>query len=216
MSRHDPHRVARHAQTRRLKKLLRFTPRRAVFHRYPIVGRFAASARRRAYLWSFKPAHVRPAIYIGTVLSLWPTLGIQLILALALSLFARANFMVTGGLQFITNPLTAAPIYYLTYRVGRFVMQTFGLRESEAPDAAPALEEPVTIDLSPSEALPARLDWAAGFGSSVIALFIGGTLCGLLLAVVLDFLYTMGFRLGHPPPPARRRPASAPGGAPRP
>jgi uncharacterized protein (DUF2062 family) len=197
MSRHDPHSVARHAQTRRLKKLLRFTPRRAMFHRYPFVGRFAAGARQRAYLWSFKPAHVRPAIYIGAILSMWPALGVQLVLALALSVILRANFMVTGALQFITNPITAAPVYYLTYRVGQFVMTYTGFATRKVTPTAPNPES-VMIEISPIETLPAQFDWASGFGSTVIALFIGGTLCGIVLGVVLDLLYSAVFKLRHP------------------
>src|SRR3954462_5505511 len=85
-------RQRRHAQTRRMKRVLRYAPRRAVFHRYPLIGRFAVAARRRAYLWSLKPRHVRPALYFGTILSLWPVMGIQLPLALLLALFVRCNF----------------------------------------------------------------------------------------------------------------------------
>lgn len=207
MSRHDPQTLARHAQTRRLKTLLRYTPRRAVFHRYPLVGRFAAHARRRAYLWSLKPAHVRPAIYIGSILCLWPALGIQIALALVISITLRANFMVTGLLQFITNPITAAPVYYATYRVGRFVMMRTGFGTQNVvpvPDV-----DSVTIEISPTEVLPAQLDWTSGFGSSVIALFIGGTLCGIVLGLVLDLIYCTGFKLGHPAA-RRQRPPSAP------
>ncbi len=172
-----------------------------MFHRYPFVGRFAASARRRAYLWSFKPAHVRPAIYIGSILCLWPALGIQLVLALAVAVVLRANFMVTGALQFITNPLTAAPVYYVTYRVGRYIMTSTGLVPEKASPTP--VHDSVLIEITPTESLPAQLDWTAGFGSTVIALFIGGTLCGLVLGLVLDFLYTTGFKLGHP---TKRRP----------
>ncbi len=36
-------------------------------------------------------------------------------LPLALALVFRANFVVMDGLQFITTPFTAAPIFYGTY-----------------------------------------------------------------------------------------------------
>ena len=54
-------REARFARLRRLKQFLRFMPRRAVMHKYPVIGRFAEAARKRAYLWSFKSTHVRPS-----------------------------------------------------------------------------------------------------------------------------------------------------------
>lgn len=196
MSIDDPQRARRHARLRWVKRLLRFTPRRAVFHRYPVVGRFAGFARRRAHLWSFKPAQVRPAIYIGTVLSLWPVLGIQLLLAVAVSLLSRTNVMVTGGLQFITNPLTAAPLYYFTYRVGQFVLTKTGWAEARVPVVA-AGADTVTLTLSANEALPRSFDWTSTFGTTVMALFIGGTLCGLVLGAVIDLLYLLFWKIEH-------------------
>lgn len=195
MSDHDFERIRRHANTRRAKRMLRYAPRRAVFHRYPFIGRFAVSARRRAYLWSFKPKHVRPAIYAGTVLSLWPVMGVQLLLAFVTSVAMRSNVMVAGALQFITNPLTAAPIYYGTYRVGKFVLTLTGFIGGAAPQTGnPAT---VTITIEPGDLLPHKFAWASAFGTTVMALFIGGTLCGLVLAVILDAVYTVGWRFEH-------------------
>jgi hypothetical protein len=187
----------RHVRIRRLKRLLRFVPRRAVFHRYPLVGRFAGAARARAYLWSFKPEQVRPAIYFGCILALWPVMGLQLPLATALALALRANLMVAGGLQFITNPLSAGPIYYATYRIGKTVLEHVGW-DAAAPSgeirpSAEVPDESITIDLSPMQPLPPELHWTTSFGSTVAALVVGGTLCGLVLAVVLDVLYRQGF-----------------------
>lgn len=200
----DFERARRHAQTRRTKRMLRYAPRRAVFHRYPMIGRFAALARRRAHLWSFKPKHVRPALYFGTILSLWPVMGIQLPLALLVSLFVRCNLMVTGGLQFITNPFTAAPIYYGTYRVGKFALALTKGGGGNAVPVAPTAET-VSIAITANESLPAQLEWGSAFGSTVMALFVGGTICGLALACVLDLFYSLGWRMEHP---MRRRQSS--------
>ena len=65
-------REERFARLRRLKQFLRYMPRRAVFHKYPLIGRFADAARKRAYLWSFKTANLRPSFYAGSILSLLP------------------------------------------------------------------------------------------------------------------------------------------------
>lgn len=195
MSEPDDERMRRHANTRRAKRLLRYAPRRAVFHRYPLIGRFAAVARRRAYLWSLKPKHVRPAIYFGTVLSLWPVMGIQLILAFITALATRSNVMVVGALQFITNPFTAAPIYYGTYRVGKYVLMLTGFTGGAVPHADTT--QAVTITISPSEILPQKFAWASAFGSTVMALFIGGTLCGLVLAAILDVIYLLTWKFEH-------------------
>lgn len=194
----ESQRAGRHAKRRRWKRFLRFAPRRAVFHRYPLIGRFAGLARRRAYLWSFKPAHVRPALYLGSVLSLWPVMGIQLSLAFIVSLVMRTNVMVVGALQFITNPLSAAPIYYATYRVGKFVMSLTGF--AGGGSATAASQETVTIAVSVTGALPRHFEWASGFGTTVMALFVGGTVCGLVLGGVLDLLFLAGWRIEHRKP----------------
>ncbi len=197
MSEPDLERSRRHANTRRAKRLLRYAPRRAVFHRYPLIGRFAALARRRAYLWSFKPKHIRPALYAGSVLSLWPVMGIQLILAFITALMTRSNVMVVGALQFITNPFTAAPIYYGTYRVGKYVLMLTGFAGGAVPHTDSAGE--VTITITPGELLPHKFAWASAFGSTVMALFVGGTICGLVLAAILDVIYMTTWKFEHRP-----------------
>jgi uncharacterized protein (DUF2062 family) len=195
MSDPDFERLRRHARTRRMKAMLRYAPRRAALHRYPIIGRFAAIARRRYYLWSLRPQHVRPALYFGSIISLWPVMGVQLPLALLTAVFVRCNFMIIGGLQFITNPITAALIYFVTYRVGRYVLRLGGFSSN-----APVVQNPdenVTIAITATEALPRQIEWSSAFGSTVMALFVGVTLCGLVLAVVLDLLYTAGWKWEH-------------------
>jgi uncharacterized protein (DUF2062 family) len=137
------------ARLRRLKQLLRFLPRRAMFHKYPLVGRFAAAARKRAYLWSFKTAHLRPSFYGGSILAVMPLMGVQLPLAFILCLLLRGNFMVMGGLQFITNPFTAAPVYYATHQLGKTVIEFSGFGSSIEviePVEQPVVEGPPRLE----------------------------------------------------------------------
>jgi uncharacterized protein (DUF2062 family) len=176
---HD--RQQRHARFRRWKQLLRFVPRRAAMHRYPFVGRFAAAARRRAYLWSFKPQHLRPAFYAGSILSLMPVMGVQLPLAFVLALLLRANFMILGGLQFITNPFTAAPIYYATYELGHNVIHRVGLGQ------AIAIEGDAGVPPRPEPIAPVQgIHWGRRIGTAINSLVIGGAICGTLLGLLLD------------------------------
>jgi uncharacterized protein (DUF2062 family) len=165
-------------------------PRRASFHRYPIVGRFATIARQRAYLWSFKPRHVRAAIYVGCILSLWPVMGLQVIIAFAASVLLRANVMIAGALQFVTNPFTAAPLYFLTYHVGKAVLSLVGQRPVVDP-VGDSADEIFT------NTLEAEADLSSGFTQTVKALFVGGTLCGLLLALAIDLIYLLSTNGGR-------------------
>lgn len=224
------HRAERFARIRRVKSFLKYMPRRAVMHKYPIVGRFSEIARRRAYLWSIKPEHMRPALYAGSILSLLPVMGLQLPLALLLSLLLRANFMVLGGLQFITNPFTAAPIYYATHQLGAYVIRTAGfgealpaadpdeavlpLQEHEGAPATPSFREPSP----PAKHLP--VSNVRKIATAINALIIGGILSGAALGAVLDILYR-NYWQHHTHTPRRRKrapdgdapPGQAPPGA---
>lgn len=111
---------------RRAKKWLRPLPRKATIHRYPVLGWFASTARKRAYLWSFRREDVVPAIYVGCILSMLPIYGIQVPLAFLLALVFRSNLMVMVATQFITNPLTAGPLYLVSCYVGLQIFYVFG------------------------------------------------------------------------------------------
>ena len=114
----------------RVKRLLRWLPRRTNIHRYPVLKWFTARIRKRSYLWSFRCRQAIPAIYAGTILSLLPLLGFQLMLALVLALLLRANLPILFGLQFISNPLTVLPICYAGYNIGRLCLFLFGIQTS--------------------------------------------------------------------------------------
>lgn len=197
---HPAHQRAHFARIRRVKWLLRYMPRRAVFHKYPFLGRFAHAARKRSYLWSFKTEHIRPALYSGSILSLMPFLGIQIPLALVFALLLRANFMVLGGLQFITTPITAVPIYYGTYQLGKTAIGLSGFGHSiEVVDQPAFTSEPVTpTDATPeaSNAItpPVELRWTQRFGTRINALLLGGLIGGTVLGALLDLLWRLGAR----------------------
>lgn len=177
---------------RALKRVLRFLPRRAVLHRYPLIGRFADSLRPRSYLWSIRRPEVRRACYAGSVIAFLPLFGIQLPLALLAALLLRCNFMVMGGLQFITNPLTAGPIYFLTHALGVAVLGLF------SPAASPPItEEAELVALSgyvagtigePLSSAPDTERWTTRARSAIGAMLLGGTILGLCGGVLLDLL----------------------------
>lgn len=212
----DPHeppheKRERFARIRRIRQLLRFMPRRAVLHNYPIVGRFADVARKRAYLWSFRYEHLRASLYAGSILSLLPVMGVQLPLAFLLSLLLRTNFMVLGGLQFITNPFTAAPIYYATHQLGAYVIATAGFGEA-LPAADPNEQVLPLHDPDPHAATAATKaaapSTARRIGTAINALIVGGIISGAALGFILDILYRNYWRHYTLTHPERRRRAT--------
>ncbi len=66
---------------------------------------------------------VSVAVFIGIVMAFLPTLG-QMPLAALLALLLRANLPISVVLCWITNPLTIPPMFYLTYEIGRWILNT--------------------------------------------------------------------------------------------
>ncbi len=155
----EQHRAERTARFGRARRLLRYLPRRSNLESYPVVRRFAEAARARPYLWSFKVPAVRRAFYAGAVVSLLPIYGLQVVVAFFAALVFRANLGLTLALQLLTNPITAAPAYYATYRVGMWLMTTFGIGAGH-----PTL------------------------GGRINALVLGGVVVGLGVGLLLDLL----------------------------
>lgn len=188
---HHEHRQKRFARIRRAKWFLRFMPRKARFHRYPLIGRFADFARKRDYLWSFRTESVRPALYIGSVIALLPLLGIQVAVAFALALMSRANVMLLVGLQFITTPITAPPLYYATYHVGRAAMEAVGFEKvpQHVESEAALIQELETMDQSITVS---DQKWSDRWGGTIVALMIGGLIVGSLVGFILDIIWRYG------------------------
>jgi uncharacterized protein (DUF2062 family) len=150
------------ARRRRLRWLLKKLPRKANVGRYPGLKRFADAARKRPWLWSFKRPQILPAVYVGTVLSLMPTYGIQFVIAFGAAMLFRANLTVMAGLQLITNPLTAAPIYLFTDWLGMWIIGSTGYGEG-----------------------------LNSVGTHFNALVLGGVVAGLVLAFLVDLLWRL-------------------------
>lgn len=126
---HEEDRLNRRRRERiaRVKRILRWMPRRSNVHRYPVLKWFARAARDRSYLWSFRVGRAVPALYAGSILSLMPLYGIQLPLAVAFAFVLRANLPLLFSLQFITNPITLLPAYFAGFQVGRAVLSLFSI-----------------------------------------------------------------------------------------
>jgi uncharacterized protein len=115
-----------HQHIRWLKRFLRWMPRRANIHRYPGLKWTAEAAKKRMYLWSLRYRSVAPALYAGSIISFLPIMGIQIPVAFFFALILRANLPIMIALQFITNWVTAVPIYYTCYEIGRLILKLLG------------------------------------------------------------------------------------------
>ena len=118
---------ARWKRVRFVKKVLRYMPRRASIHRYPVLNKFSDIARQREYLWSFRVTEIIPAFYLGWIITLTPIPSIlQIIIAFFAAIVCRANAMVLVCLQLLSNAFTFVFLWAITHRVGTFVVNLLG------------------------------------------------------------------------------------------
>jgi uncharacterized protein len=68
-------------------------------------------------IWHLTRHSVASATFIGLFLAFVPLPG-QMIMAVPLAVFFRANLAISVALVWITNPLTVAPIFFMAYKVG--------------------------------------------------------------------------------------------------
>ncbi|MDR1432834.1 MAG: DUF2062 domain-containing protein [Puniceicoccales bacterium] len=110
-----------------VKKILRRLPRKASLHRYPILNKFADAARKRSYLWSFRVSEVVPAFYLGWIITLMPIPSfIQIIIAFFVAMVCRANAVILMFLQLLSNVATCLFLWFVTHKVGAFVVNLLG------------------------------------------------------------------------------------------
>jgi len=74
-----------------------------------------------ANLWHFNRRSVSGAFAVGFFCAFIP-LPSQMIIAAAIAIIVRVNLPISISLVWITNPITMPPIFYLSYKVGAFVM----------------------------------------------------------------------------------------------
>jgi len=184
---------ARFRRIRRLKKWMRPLPRRSNIHRYPVLKWFAKTAYDRSYLWSFKGNAMVQALFWGIWIAMLPIVGIQMIVVFLLALIVRANLPLIVALQWISNPLTMAPIYFADYEIGLLILELFG------------------VDYGRNKLLTAEFDWSGMEFADLWELvdtfppmMAGGSVVGISLGVLAVFLYKAMAKLYKSPTTKRQ------------
>lgn len=75
-------------------------------------------------------------VAIGMFIALTPTMGAQMVLTVLVATLLGANKVSGVPMAWITNPLTAVPVYSFNYLVGRALVGGPGLKEIEGAMAA--------------------------------------------------------------------------------
>jgi uncharacterized protein (DUF2062 family) len=104
------------------KKLLkRFLPEPHKFKEHPHLKRFGARLHD-PHLWHLSRRSVPGAFSIGLFVAFVPLPG-HMIMAAALAIAARVNLPIAVALVWVNNPFTLPPIFYLTYKLGAWVLR---------------------------------------------------------------------------------------------
>lgn len=123
----------------RIRPWLRPLPRRSNIRRMRMLGRFAQLASSRRHLWAWRKPQVIRGVYVGWLLTMQPAAGFQIVLAVLASILFKANITVSAGLQLVTNPLTAVPVYGANFALGRWLLGHTRLAEEASQLGAAAM-----------------------------------------------------------------------------
>ncbi|MDR3143457.1 MAG: DUF2062 domain-containing protein [Puniceicoccales bacterium] len=179
----DQGRIRRYRRIRRIKKWMRYLPRKATAHRHPILKHFASTVRKRAYLWSFRSEDAIPALYAGWVLTLLPVMSCQIFLACVAAILFRANVVILVALQFVSTPFTVPFLWYIDYKVGKYVLHLLHIDTWNIIQEACTHAGDLTQHFSKVGLVGQKLfRW-------FITTSIGGTLLGLLCGAMSSLLY---------------------------
>lgn len=155
------------------KLLRRWIPSAAKIKQMPSL-QFLGTLLHDPNLFHLNRHSVSVAVFIGILVAFLPILG-QMPLAALLALLLRANLPIAVLLCWITNPVTIPPIFFLTYEIGRWILQM------------PSLT--FTMQLS--------WEWFAGeFQLIWKPLLLGSVLTGIILAC-LGYLTMQAFWYWH-------------------
>lgn len=78
------------------------------------------------------PHRIALGVAVGIFIGFSPTIGLQMVLALALAALLGANRLVCIPMVWITNPVTLGPIYWACWRVGSALLPSNGVGDGSA------------------------------------------------------------------------------------
>lgn len=150
----------------------RYLPDHGKFREHPHLRRFGARLQD-GNLWHLNRHSVSGGVALGLFCALLP-LPLQMLIAGGLAIWLRVNLPISVILVWITNPLTIGPVWYISYRVGTWL-----------------------LDLPPRD-----IDFELSFHSLLVTmqgvwkpLLLGSVVLGALLALLGFLLVRLAWRL---------------------
>lgn len=87
------------------------------------------------------PHRIAFGVFLGFLVGWTPTMGLQIVIYLLLAYALRAN-RASGLLPvFLTNPITAVPVYLLNWQIGRWILHPNGLSQAALTEQRTAIRD---------------------------------------------------------------------------
>lgn len=103
------------------KLLKRFMPDHKTMQEHPHLQKFGQRLIEPK-LWHLNRKSVAGGAALGLFIGFMPIFG-QMFLAAALAIFFRVNLPFSVTAVWVSNPLTVAPIFFFSYKLGAWVLQ---------------------------------------------------------------------------------------------
>ena len=136
------------------KFLRRILPNQESIQKFEVSRRFT-SRLDLPEIWLIQREKIAVGLAIGVFCGMIPG-PLQMISAIALTLYLRVNLPMALIGTFLTNPLTIVPIYMLAYAIGQSALGSTDWRQLP--------EMPVTDWTSPAVAMETWISWLGGLG----------------------------------------------------
>jgi uncharacterized protein (DUF2062 family) len=126
------------------------------------------------------PDQVARGIAIGTFVAFTPLEGLQMMIAVFLATITYSNRPAAMAMVWITNPITAVPIYLATYRIGRYFTPGYPPLDLKRRLTAVMVDEQ-----GEWFNFTHQLRELASLGTSILVpLTIGGVIVGIVLGAI--------------------------------
>jgi len=76
-------------------------------------------------LWKIDKNAIAGGLSLGLFVAFMPTLGFQMLLATVGAILFKVNLPIALAACWVTNPLTAMPIYMAAWRLGKYILEDF-------------------------------------------------------------------------------------------
>ncbi len=141
------------------------------------------------------PHRIAFGVLLGFIVGATPTIGLQMLIYVAIATLLGAN-KISGILPvWLSNPVTAVPLYYTNWRIGRFMMGGGTVDKAatekilEAVVGVPGQDQPLWERIFSPTFWSAALDAFMAMGAE---LWLGSLLVGVVLGVPAYWLTHRG------------------------